>query len=261
MIAVEAINFNYDGARSDRDALNIRRNATMLVTVPEWRRYQSATPRDSLAVYTIKAVRGRPLLIQVMFSSADKALQTVEIQVPDMVKSRIVTFIHGTTGFVQFEVINNSFVRQHVGIWDVTWRWQYRTKPGRRWRRLQTTRHRIYVILDKPTSPWKQRPNNATNTQLLWTDILEFACRWAAGAATKREAAALITECVYDLGSHLLTYDCPGGGSSHYSSDRFDATAFLERLYGGLGNGVYVNCSDCAAIVSTFANALGCNLR
>jgi hypothetical protein len=31
-------------------------------------------------------------------------------------------------------------------------------------------------------------------------------------------------------------------------------------LGGGIGNGMYVNSTDCAAIVSTFANALGCDL-
>ena len=40
----------------------------------------------------------------------------------------------------------------------------------------------------------------------------------------------------------------------------FDATHFLERLKGGLGNGIYVNCTDCATITSTFANALGADL-
>lgn len=73
-------------------------------------------------------------------------------------------------------------------------------------------------------------------------------------------AAALVTRSVYALGPSVVTYDCPGGGSSHYSAGPFDCTAFLERLCGGMGNGVYINCSDCATIVSTFANALGCDL-
>jgi hypothetical protein len=69
-----------------------------------------------------------------------------------------------------------------------------------------------------------------------------------------------VTRSVYGLGPSLITYDCPGGGSSHYSLGNFDCTAFIDRLRGGIGNGVYVNCSDCATIVSTFANALGCDL-
>ena len=52
----------------------------------------------------------------------------------------------------------------------------------------------------------------------------------------------------------------PRRGSSHYSLPDFDGTAFRDRLRGGIGNGVYVNCSDCATIVASFANALGCEL-
>jgi hypothetical protein len=69
-----------------------------------------------------------------------------------------------------------------------------------------------------------------------------------------------VTSAVYHLGPSVVTYDCPGGGSTHYASGSFDCTAFLDRLSGGVGRGLYVNCTDCATIVSTFANALGCNL-
>ncbi|MFN2169236.1 MAG: hypothetical protein ACK2U9_23625, partial [Anaerolineae bacterium] len=62
----------------------------------------------------------------------------------------------------------------------------------------------------------------------------------------------------------LIGYDCPGGGLTHYTSlfapNTFDCTAFLDRLRGGFGRGYYVNCVDCATIVSTFANSLGCDL-
>jgi hypothetical protein len=69
-----------------------------------------------------------------------------------------------------------------------------------------------------------------------------------------------VTAAVYDLGPGTVEYDCPGGGSSHYSAGNFACTAFLDRVRGGFGNGRYVNCSDCGTIVSTFANALGCDL-
>jgi hypothetical protein len=40
----------------------------------------------------------------------------------------------------------------------------------------------------------------------------------------------------------------------------FECTQFVERLRGGNGNGIYANCSDCATIVASFANVLGCDL-
>lgn len=50
----------------------------------------------------------------------------------------------------------------------------------------------------------------------------------------------------------VAAYDAANAG--------FNCTAFLERLHGGVGNGQYVNCSDCATFTSTFANILGCDL-
>ncbi|MCL6451743.1 MAG: hypothetical protein K6T75_10665, partial [Acetobacteraceae bacterium] len=42
--------------------------------------------------------------------------------------------------------------------------------------------------------------------------------------------------------------------------DQFLCGEFLERLGGGAGQGEYVNCTDCATFVTTFANILGCEL-
>jgi hypothetical protein len=90
---------------------------------------------------------------------------------------------------------------------------------------------------------------------------LDYACAWARLAKTRDEAAGKVTERVYELGPSIIEYDCPGGGSTHYASfGQFNCTKFLERLRGLAGNGNLVNCTDCATIVSTFANILGCDL-
>ena len=57
-----------------------------------------------------------------------------------------------------------------------------------------------------------------------------------------------------------VAYDCLGGGGTRYAKTGFNCTAFLDRLDGGPGKGKYVNCTDCATIVSTFANIVGCEL-
>jgi len=198
--------------------------------------------------------------IQVSLSSTNPSVAFIEVRVPRHVRKRAVNFTNGSTGFVTFDLIDPPVARGRVGISDVAWRWEYRLGPQHPWHPFTVTRHRFYVVLDVPTDPWKATPYNAGNTQLLWTDVLDYTCRWAAGATSKDMAAALVTQSVYALGPSIITYDCPGGGSSHYSWSNFECTAFLERLAGGLGNGIYVNCSDCATIVSTFANALGCDL-
>jgi hypothetical protein len=79
---------------------------------------------------------------------------------------------------------------------------------------------------------------------------------WASGAKELDDAAGRITQAVFDLGKSLVTY-CSG---SSYADDTFDCTSFLSLFRDHKGLGQTLNCSDCATIVSTFANALGCDL-
>jgi hypothetical protein len=260
VIAIESVTFNHIPGGVTHDALNIRRNATQTVHVPEWRRFISVHPEDSPAAYAIQTTRGNVLSIVATLSSIDPGTAFVEVRVEHHVKARPVNFTNGSSGPVVFELIDPPTERGRVGVHDVTWRWEYRLGPHREWRHFDTTRHRLYVVLAPPTAPWNQAPFNPANTQLPWTDVLDYACRWADDAISADMAAALVTQAVYALGPAIITYDCPGGGSSHYSLSNFDCTAFIDRLRGGIGNGVYVNCSDCATFVATFANALGCDL-
>jgi hypothetical protein len=260
MIAINAIRFNHDAGAASHDAFNLRRNATQAVAVPEWRRFVSVNPEDSPAAYAIATTRGRTIVIQVELTADEPTLAFAEVRVDDHVEPRAVSFTNGTTGFVAFELVDPPVHRGQVGIHDLVWHWEYRLGPHDHWKPFAVTRHRVYVVLDLPAGPWRQQPYGAANTRLPWTEVLDYACRWAEGATSTDAAAAYVTQSVYALGPSIVTYDCPGGGSSHYSWGAFDCSAFLDRLRGGIGNGVYVNCSDCATIVSTFAGALGCVL-
>ncbi len=290
-VRLEAIKFNHDPGAATADALMIRRNATQAVTVPEWQWGVSVNPEDSPAAYAMKETQGQTITIQVKLRSLDTNPGSVEIRALDPtyqrhpgpggclawlawilkllvrllqgnvlgeVKARTVTFpAGGVTGFEPFELKNVDIQKAGVGARTTTWRWQYRSKGGS-WTDFETTQHRIYVLAEMPKAPWTQA---AGSTQLPWTEVLDYACKWAFLAKTPGEVAKRITHAVYDLGPSIVTYDCPGGGSTHYAvGSSFDATHFLERLKGGMGNGIYVNCTDCATIVSTFANVLGADL-
>src|SRR5262249_2625381 len=140
-----------------------------------------------------------------------------------------------------------------VGIYDIAWDWYYRCAGDAQWHYFATTQHRIYVTLALPTLPWRETPGIADG-ELPWTEALDYACSWAVSVHHVGEAAEAVTRAVYALGLGTVTYDCHGGGATHYANPKFNLTAFLDRLRGGPGNGVYVNCSDCATILSTFAN-------
>lgn len=260
MIAIETITFNHDPAAATHDAINIRKNAGETVHIPEWRRFISVNPEDAPAAYAIEPTKVNTVTILVSLSSTDPGIAFVEVRVEHHVRARPVNFVNGNSGPIIFELIDPPTARGQVGLDDLTWHWQYRLSPHHNWHRFDTTRHRVYTLFAVPTAPWQQAPFNAANTQVPWTEVLDYACRWADGATSQDMAAALVTQAVYGLGPSIVTYDCPGGGSSHYSFPDFDCTAFVDRLRGGVGNGIYVNCSDCATIVASFANVLGCDL-
>jgi hypothetical protein len=283
-IQLLAIKFNHDSAWATHDALNLRRNATAFVEVPEWRRGVCVNPEDAPAAYAAK---------QVQFRTTDPSCSHAEIRALDaaidppgpegcvgfllrLLRSLLRTLFGGvlgevapgtvpfaSTGESTFESFTLRYSRldwARVGTYTVQWRWQYRLSPAHPWTDFDLSNHRIYIIHDLPTAPWQQAPYALSNTQLPWTEVLDYACAWAFGAASAEEAACGVTRGIYGLGPATVTYDCPGGGSSHYSWGTFDCTAFLERLRGGPGNGYFVNCSDCATFVSAFANILGCDL-
>lgn len=293
VLQILAIKFNHDPNAATSDALNIRRNGSEFVDVPEWRRTLSVNPEDSPAAYSLVDTHGNTLTIQAKFRWTGAPIQSAEIRALDAgidppvsnwwfaliiklirfllrfifggvlgeVKSRPVSFqANGETAFETFELKHGRLRRLGVGVRDIRWRWQYRLNAGEPWKDLGLTTHRIFSLLAVPSAPWQQFPYTNNNTQLPWTDALDYACRWAETAGSVDDAAGRVTREVYDLGPSIITYDCPGGGSTHYGWGQFNCTAFLDRLRGGPGNGYYVNCTDCSMFVLTFSNALGADL-
>jgi hypothetical protein len=292
---LEAVKLNHDPNSATHDALNIRRNNGAVVALPEWQRGVSTKPEDSPAAYSIADTRNQTLTIQARFTCTEHGRKRFEVRAVDPtvdpplpkgcprgclplwkilaalirnlfgnvlgdVKAKQVTCDHGQTAWETFVLDNPRLWSVGVGVHTTTWRWQYRAKPSDPWVDFDTSTHRVFVVLELPKDPWKQLPFDTANTQLPWIDVLDYACRWAAGRSDRDSAAAAVTSAVNGLGPALIEYDCPGGGGTHYGWGAFDCTAFLDRLSGGAGNGRYVNCTDCATFVSTFANILGCDL-
>lgn len=150
-----------------------------------------------------------------------------------------------------------------VGIREVVWHWQYRSAAEPAWTPFQTSAHRIHVTLWPPGLPWLQAPAEVWNTALPWARALDMACAFAAGARSRAEIAMAVCAAIHAQGAGVIEYGCPVGAREMYANTplyQFDLTAFLERLSGGIGNGPYVNCTDCACAVSTLANLLGADL-
>ncbi|MFH2111423.1 MAG: hypothetical protein ABIJ47_09215 [Candidatus Bathyarchaeota archaeon] len=287
-VEILAIKFNHDPTSHTSDALNIRKNKTEFIDVPEWQRGICHLPTDSEAAYVIKETQGNTVTIQARFLASD--IETAEIRAIDAitvpsepkgcigwliafiiavykaffgnvlgdVKERSVNFASGDSGFVSFELKNTRIGNYGVGVRVTKWRWQYRP-PGGSWKDFDTTTHQIYVLLEEPNDPWQQQPYSSSNDQLPWTEVMYYACTWAMTAKDRDSAASKVTENVNNLGPSRIKYDT-SWGATFYSVGDFKCTEFLDRIKGGPGLGEKVNCTDCATITSTFSNILGCDL-
>jgi hypothetical protein len=96
---------------------------------------------------------------------------------------------------------------------------------------------------------------------LPWVAVVDDATTAIAGRAADAERArAILVQHIYeDLG---LSYDRKGGASYYtrysggFASASFSLSQFLTRARGKI-----VNCSDCASILSTYANMIGAKLH
>src|SRR5678815_1857221 len=122
----------------------------------------------------------------------------------------------GGTGPQEFELANPDLWSRGVGAHTVAWRWEFRLEGAASWTTFETTRHRVFTVLDVPNAPWEQTPYTPLNTQLPWTDVLELACRWAEGSNDPATAAARIAAAVNRLGGPVFQYGCPVGGLTQY---------------------------------------------
>lgn len=259
-----AISFNHDISALSGDAMNVRRNFTNTISVPEWTT-GTTLATDSPAAYTIKETQGKKIFIKVKFTSLPKNA-TAQVKadgggVLGPIDPQPITLVNGVSvpEFVTFELKHHSIGAGGIKLEDITWNWKYRCCGGSEWEPLQTTHHRVYIVLEQPTLPWKQQP--FPDSQNPWTEALDYACVWAAGKQNRDDAASAITEAINaTLG---LVYD-NSAGASHYTSGGlafFELTQFLSYLKNGTGLGNVVNCTDCATITTTFSNLVGCDLH
>ncbi|HSE31099.1 MAG TPA: hypothetical protein VLA93_05950 [Pyrinomonadaceae bacterium] len=283
LVVLNAIKFNHDPTSATCDALNIRKNATEDISTPEWRRGITQSANQSLAAYAIEDTLNKTIIVQAAFRRIDPSINSIEIQAerppddpnaasvidPDStpprsgnvlgrLTARSVSFGQSDeTEYLSFVVADPRIHEVGVSRTITEWHWQYRIPPSKSWVDFQVTQHVIYVVMRTPRPPWTQ-DGWPSNTQLPWTDILDRATSWAGGSTSSDDAASKITFKVRALENDLtLSYEPT---PAWYSHPNFDASSFLDLLNGGLGNGHKLNCSDCATIVSTFANILGCDL-
>ncbi|MEW6507236.1 MAG: hypothetical protein AB1432_05765 [Bacteroidota bacterium] len=107
-----------------------------------------------------------------------------------------------------------------------------------------TGNHYYYTLLDAPQAPMG----------IPWTSVLDYACVWASGQTSAENAATNITNSLYTSGFDYET----GSGAPRYGGwSSFYLTQFISEL----GSAYEVNCLDMGKAVTTFGNAVGCDLN
>ncbi|OEV03899.1 LamG domain-containing protein [Streptomyces oceani] len=269
-VELSGIKFDYDPTATARDALSIRHNFRTRVPTVQWTKGLT-TATQSPAAYALTRVTGEDgndrseVTLQARFVGTGQ-VSSMEVKAEGGgLLGRIdpfrVTLKDGKSDpeFVTIPLPHHTLAEGGVRREDIRWDWSYRVEDS--WLPMGTTLHRVYVLLALPTLPW-QLGTGSEQSQQPWTDLLDFACQWAEGTTDTTAAAAAITRKVN--GEVGLRYDTDRG-ASRYTTGKghesvFQGSLFLEYLRGGRGNGRTVNCTDCASIVTAFANVLGCDL-
>lgn len=236
----------------EADAIALAWNATRPVDKPEWDSCGS-----SPCAYCIEAVKGKKITIKVNLTCTDPSVTSIKVRALDKSSSTLLgdsdeataTFRYGRASGTIMAFPRHALVGKGVGKHALQLEWQCYYQGG--WKKMTTTTHVMYTLLAYPNEPWLSR-NGAT--QHPWVSLLDKACDWAAGKKTPEEVAGAIEKKVN--GGLGIEYDTSGWGQTYYCKTKgfFDLSGFLT-LYTHL-----VNCTDCATIVTTFANALGCDL-
>ncbi len=255
---ISAVNFNFRSGAGEPYGLNIRSNFATAAPSPSWQKGRSTAYADSPVAYPIKETQGRAICLQAAFEA--NGISAAHVRAIGggrlgRIKEQLVSFDDkGQSGLQTFELEQTTFHAHGINAYNVLWRWQWRLSPDSPWRELASTHHRVFILLGTPTAPWTQTPEDTT---LPWTDALEIACGWAAGATDQDSAAGLITQQYNSCGK--VAYDTTAG-ATFYGWSTFNLTQMIDRLNGGPGLGGLVNATDNANTVSTLANLLGCDL-
>lgn len=145
-----------------------------------------------------------------------------------------------------------------VGRYDREVRWRFEAKgEGGTWAEVPGAGGgvtlRLYGVLGNQ--------QGAAAPDLPWVAVVDDATRAVGGKAADADGvrSALVRHVYEELG---LTYDRAQGASHYtayqgtYASATFKLAHFLARDFG-----VVINCSDCASILSAYANMIGAPLR
>ena len=268
-ITLRSIQFDHANGASAASSLHLRRDAKTKVARPEWVAGQ-ANAADSPVLYAEDLHGSGKVIVKATFTKTlfgvakHIEVRATEGGVLGPVEAFSLDF--SLAAEVTTSIPLTQLALQGPSQGDVSWRWEYRTGSGA-WQFLARSHHRVYCVPKRPHEPWDVSAPDLTANP--WTAALDFACQASnlSGAANEMDGlAAGLCELLNPGGlapnPFRLAYTVDDAGDAHYAGagGTLNLTALLERASGGVGKGELVNCDDCAGLVVTMANLLGCNL-
>ncbi|MGZ5967979.1 MAG: hypothetical protein ACXWP4_09950 [Polyangiales bacterium] len=155
----------------------------------------------------------------------------------------------------------------NVGQYDLTLTWHFEVKDGSSWKEIpgatQSTKIKVYGVLGNEIGT--AYPN------LPWVTVVDAVTKEIAGKTkdpveVRKMLVRLVYEdfgLAYDRKSGASAYtNYTGGGSASWVKASFDLSSFVKINSSGVrAKGNIVNCTDCASILSTYANMVGVKLH
>lgn len=257
------VKFNWNPDSSANDAINLRcdYNTPYNISNGEY------TPSYS---YPVCYVTNVVPVVKAKFRVVPEAVSSLELDavlngtlLSDL-GATTVSFTSGESGYADFTM--SGAVASVVGLNAAnSYTWRVRSINGTQ---LSTPKavastgpHKTYVILGEPVEPWSNEPNVRNNA---WSTALDLTCQWASGKTSCQQVATAVTEEIN--GCNRFVYDMSLGGARYSCNSGLDVeahvdlTSFIDRINGKEGNGMFVNCQDCASAVVAMSNLAGCDL-
>lgn len=268
-ISIVSIAFHH-GTLGYIDSINVRKNATEQWPWPEWCDGRAVT---SPAVYRLSSFTvpgSHPALAVKLIGSRDLngtySVRGTMLAAGSALLGSTATvraaFVGGNLvgEVVMFELPNHIMHQGGIRKEQIEWRWEYQNPEGGEWITMRTTRHTIYTILSSVHAPWRSSDAQGLLYSRPWTDVLDMLIPYVQGLSAPGAVMSGIVDMIYNR-FHLIY---SGGAAWAISVDPATQTqmlylhAFLTR---NAARENTVNCQDCAALTTVFANILGCDMR
>ncbi|MEG0839425.1 MAG: LamG-like jellyroll fold domain-containing protein [Hydrogenoanaerobacterium sp.] len=248
----------------------LRVNSEQIILSPEWNAdrgdSQFAPALYCISDFTEGTVK-KPIAIFAQFKSGSIVTQTLYVRAKETSGGIFgdstvasVELKSGETRYVELLFSAHSITSSGIDKKQVTLSWQY-SRDQKDWSNmLINTKLTIYIIPEQPKVPWGWQDADERVSRP-WTAALDVYADALRGLKTTDAVAAAITKKVNE--DPFLLYDKNSGASyfcCFYKPNNTKKHAFMLTRFFNRRVSCILNCTDCATIVTTFANLYGCSL-